>query len=736
MLRPCNRVIWLGVMSLFLLGATGCNERLKRMESNQVVLEEKIDHNSRQVLMLARKMERSQGALEVRINRVQEGSNVALAETRATRYEQEKLREETRQFGQKWYAGIMRVEEHQRLLQNSVNGVAGTATEIDEGVQKLDSGQEAAREVMAANQSQTQASFSEVRSGQNDLKHAATEAVSDLKRGQDGIKDVAAEGVAAAGRVSDQVTDLQKSQDAQTGVIRTQHKSLVAKVDDVAADQRRFQRTTSQQARRLSQQVTSGHADLKKASTLQSDMMAERANTLETGLKTSQKNQEDLLAQLKGHHEYAVDMGAHVTAMEAEQKRMNHVMEQGNRTVDSAVKAVGKNQEKLERTLKNVESTTEATHKQAGTIADKQSEFHTLQEQRHSQVIQAVSDLESSQDKTQDTVVRIEKDAQAIVRETGTIRDQQLQSDRELKKEGADIHQALAAVEKSQDQIHRSVNNVQVTTNTVASNTTTLMEQQAALQRVTHKNQAQLVESLDKIEAEQKAASKDAKELKQGQVSFKKDMHSGHAGISQDVDQVNASQTSLNEMMRSGKEDLDAQLDAVNENQAGLRNRLADQKGVSQDMAKQIKVMQADQARISQSMDQKQQAWEDQTEDLAERVAALEKSLGHVDENVSSLQTNLVSQITELTKVMKVLQEQGGAQIAQLTTDMKAFNGALKQIQATQSTLARRIDEVGASQSQQGKAFLTALERLQKQAKGVSSVEPGEVECKEVDVVK
>jgi hypothetical protein len=335
------------------------------------------------------------------------------------------------------------------------------------------------------------------------------------------------------------------------------------------------------------------------------------------------------------------------------------------------------------------------------------------------------------------------------------------------------------------------VNNVQVATNTVASNTTTVMEQQATLQRVTHQNQTQSVESLDLIGANQKAISQRAEtlkqgqdginqqiadsqavvgakvdavsgqqdllqgsvegvaavtqavsqnveDLKQGQASWKTEVRSGQAGISQKVGRVNASQTSLNEMFRSGKNDLDTQFKSISKDQAGLQDRVADQRNASLDMAQQMKLVQQDQSKISQTMDQRQQAWKNQTQDLAKRVVALEESLGNVDENVSSLQTNLVSQITELTKVMTALQAQGGMQIDQLTTDMKAFSGVFEQIQATQSALARRIDQVGVNQTQQSKEFLTALEKLQKQTQNVSAIEPVEVEVEvqDVDVVK
>jgi chromosome segregation ATPase len=766
-----HRIIGLGVLSLFLLSVTGCNERLKRMESNQVVLEEKVDQNSRQTLLLARKLDMSQAMLEGRIERVQEGNNVSMAEARATRYEQEKLREETRQFSQKWFAGITRVEEHQRVLQESVNGVAGTATVIDEGVQKLDGGQETMQQTMAANQTQTQAGFARIQQEQGDLRAAASEAFASLERGQTGILTMTAQGVDATHGVAEQVTGVQKSQADQTNLIQSNYTMLLAKVDDVTANQKQLQRSTNQQAQRLSRDITAVQTDLQQANETQKALVTQRADAIDAGLNTALQNQVGLSNQIKGHHDMAVDTGEHVKAIEAEQKRINDAMQQGNRTVDSAVKAVGQGQEKLHETMKNVEATAVATKKQTESMASGQSEFYQLEDQRHDTVVRSLSGLESAQQATQDTVVQIQGTTQGVAEDTDAIRgqqsrlaqglqqegaqirqglvqlenkqdqlqqsvnqvqetantikrntedtagqtrsmrDQQAALQQDIAREGAQIGQTLATLEKNQDQTYRAVNNVQVTSNTVASNTTTLMEQQAALQRVTHQNQDQLVNSLDLMGGQQQALSQKADDLRQGQDEIK--------------NMVTQSQSAV-----GGK------IDAVSSQQTGLKDGLTAQKNTSQDIASQIQALQMDQTKISQAIDQRQKAWSGQTQALAERAAELEKSLGQVDDNVSSLQTNLVSQITELTLVLKSLQAQDGARRAQLAEDMKAFSDTLKQIQTAQMTLAARVEQVDAYQKQQSREFLSALEKSKKETDKNATVLPAETEVKEVEVVK
>jgi chromosome segregation ATPase len=453
-------------------------------------------------------------------------------------------------------------------------------------------------------------------------------------------------------------------------------------------------------------------------------------------------------------------------------------------------------QNKAQGSLDQIDKTAQAIVRDTGTIRDQQSQLDQGLQQEGTHIRQGLSQLEKNQGQLQESVNRVETTTNTVkemadvdAKETQKIQGQQAELQQGMVQEGGKIRQTLAGMEENQDQLYGAVNNVQVGSNTVASNTTTLMEQQATLQRVTHQNQAQLVGSLDRMGANQKtisqqavtlkegqgdmsqlithsqnavagkvdavsgqqgelkdsiegvaattqAISQDTRELKQGQASLSTDVQSGQSGIEQKVGQLRQTQASLNRMFISEKTHLDGELKSIGKSQAGLQDGLSDQKNMSQDMAEQIGRMQQDQTKMSQTMDQQQQAWQGQSGDLAKRVAALEESLGHVDQNVSSLQTNLVSQITELTKVMKALQAQGGAQIAQLTDDMKAFSGTLKEIQATQSNLARRIDQVGTNQAQQSKGFLTALEKLQKQTQPASAIDPVEVEPQDVDVVK
>lgn len=641
----------IGGICIILLFNTGCNERLKRMESNQVVLEEKIDQNARQAFILSKKLEAAQSQLETKIERVQEGNQTALVEARATRYEQEKLREETREFSKKWYAGLTRVEDHQRVLQNSVDGVAGTTTVIDKGVKNLDEGQDVIRRVMASNQKDNTEAFAKLREGQYELREEAGEAFDRVLAGQGTIKTAVDNNQNATVKVGEQVAALQESENSHVQAEAEHYQLLVTNIQDVASNQSRLQRLTNSQSQRLSQQMSNFENDLKKSNEEQNTLIVNRSNQIDQDIIRTQAKQDGLSKQIEEHHKYVEGMGEQVGRIENTQVKMTDDLVQ---SVNSAAETVGEDQKKLQETMNNVKLTSLATQEKVQAIADTQVKVSQRHNDQHETVIQAVTGLSSAHDEIRDRVESVQTQTQKITEQAETITKQQKAIQDDIVVEGVRMNMAFVRVGETQQ-----------------------------------------------------ALQQDMKRVETGQESFYKKIND----------------------MTENKETSNAQ--------KALNLQLSEQFNMSQDMSDQINKIQNTQSQLIRTMNQKHETWDKQNETLTNRVASLEKSLGQVDQNVTSLQTNLVSQVTELAKAMKTLQEQGSYQIAQLAEDMKAFNQTLSQIQTTQSALAKRIESVDDHQKQQGKEFLAVLEKLQKQANQVTAV-PVEVEVDtdEVEVVK
>ncbi len=779
-------ILW-GILPLLLFGATGCNERLKRMESNQVVLEEKIDYNARQAGLLSQRMEMSQALLKARVERVQEGNNVALAETRATRYEQEKLREETRAFGQKWYAGITRVEGHQRQLQNSVNGVAGTTDVIDEGlkttqknqmglsglikahhkyaqevgrdIEGIEAEQKSMNNAMQQGNRTVNLAVKTVGKKQNRLQktlvnvesiavatHKETEAIaerqseSDVQQGQ--RHDVVIQAMAGLESFQKATQDTIAS---QTGMIRDQQsklkQGLVKEGTYIRQDLALLKQNQGQLQTTLNQveltanaiknnnqeNVKTTHDVHEQQNQIQREL-AQEAIHFREGLAQLEKTQGQLQENVAGVQATA----NHIKDRSDENGQAIEGVRNGQKPIQKGVAQLDKTQIQLQKSVNRVQATATAIEGKTDNNAKSLHDIYTQQAPIHKELTR----LDTKQDQLQYNVGRVQTTVDAVKMQAESnariARDIQFQQERfqeNVASEEAETRQVLTGVRKDQAQVNRSVNTMQVTSNTVISNTATLMEQQAALQRVSHENQSELVDVLGQVTAKQsllsqqqsklgdsvtgvaattKAIADDTKNLKQGQSVLETKVQNGQANMVQKATQINASHSSLNQTIRDGKNDLVVQLEAIRENQS----------------------------KLAQAMAGNQQAAQSQTKDISQRADALENGLGHDHENISSLQTNLIAQITELTRVMQALQVQGGGQITQLSVDMKAFKGTLLQIKATQSALAKRFNQVDVNQTKRNKECLSLLEKLQKQTHHGLDDPSVEAESEEVDVVK
>lgn len=340
------RFVFIG---FFILSGTGCNERLQRMESNQIKLEDKIDHNSHQVLLLSQNMGNSQQYLEHKIQEVHRGTEVALAEALAMRYEQERLREEAATFNNKHFAEITRIEEQNRLLQNSVSGVAGGARMINQEVRKLDAGQQALQTSVEANHDRVRDQFRVVTENQHEI-HKAT-----------------VEGVAATETVDAQVAVVKDRQERLVRLVNNNNQTVVTKVEGLAEGQQQLQRISRRNSNRQAQQLENvknelenGHDELKSLLNEGHDKADDQFSALKIG-------QGALADQMGGNLDIAMMISSDVNDVKVRQGQIYELVQQGTEDVDQ-------DQEQIQSTLRDVQTTT-------GTLARDTEELKQGQQQ-------------------------------------------------------------------------------------------------------------------------------------------------------------------------------------------------------------------------------------------------------------------------------------------------------------------------------------------------------------------
>ena len=368
-----------------LLTLAGCNEQLKRMESNQVVLEEKIDKNARHVAMLDGKMERSYLMLDGKIEDVRRSNEIALAEAMATRYEQQKMREDTQSFDKKWFAGISRVEEKQRVLQASVNGVSGQAKDIDSGVKDLDAGQGAIQRHLTANQRQTDKQFKTVIANQHETFSTAVETL------------------AAVETVGDQVAAVQQGQDAFKASVDASDAVLLGKADQTLGNQDAIKKGVNRNntlAKNI--QGTVGHIDQEQADF--KEVQSERQKTLIQTLGTLEANHHTTQQAVSEVDATTKTLLTKTSAILEKQEPLTQSIRQEGTQTREAVKNVDQRQGQMNQSIETVQQTVNSIQADTQTLVANttdiqkgQSSLGRMIQDQNDQIVTQVGDLKEGQ---------------------------------------------------------------------------------------------------------------------------------------------------------------------------------------------------------------------------------------------------------------------------------------------------------------------------------------------------
>jgi len=429
-------------IALTLFATAGCNERLKRIEANQSLLQDKIDFNAHRTTRLAAHIAQSQEAFEQRIDEVQRANEETLAEAMATRYEQKRMADETREFDRKWFAGMTRMEEKQRRLQVAVNGVAGKAHVIDTGVRSLDSGQKKLQGQLAAN------------------RDVLEERLDDAAYQRDTLQATSSETLGRTTMVSQQVRALQQHQRNFRKLVNNHDQALMKKARHLTEGQETLQQSINQNAA-VSQQIAPAVAAIRQDQDRIKTMVHEHSTVLNDTLSTLGHKQDQLQEQIQHGQQ---DSQNRDTAM--------------TRTLE----AVENQQATAQETLNGIDKTTKAILQQTTTIHERQQPMHeSLIDENAS--MQAVID---KQDQLQRSLQGIQVTGDTLVNSTSTLLDRQTQADQSAQQQHAQLMTAMAASADTQRQLVKNIEDVQATGQTLVTQAEALKTGQTSLgQKVT-----------------------------------------------------------------------------------------------------------------------------------------------------------------------------------------------------------------------------------------------------------
>jgi len=308
------------VISLFLFMLAGCGQRLRRLESNQVIMEEKVDGNTNRIEILTYKMEKSQNRLQAGIEEVKRGNEITLAEAIATRYEQRKLREASEANDDMIRSGVGEVGVRQQILKQSIGQIESRAKEIVANV-----------EALAIDQQSLQKRIS------GDYGRVVTE-IGEVKENQEKTHGVSAEALVKAETMAEGIKGIQHGQASLSRTVKENGQQLTAEIRGVARKQKEMHETLSD-THGVSLIIASNVGQIQAKQNSMHQVFQAKADTLDEKVTDVQRRQGALISGIEKNRELGHAIVADVNQVQIKQNGQMKTMEANVATLDNTVSA-------------------------------------------------------------------------------------------------------------------------------------------------------------------------------------------------------------------------------------------------------------------------------------------------------------------------------------------------------------------------------------------------------------
>lgn len=294
------RAIQIVTFSLCGFMLTGCGERLKRLESNQIIMEEKVDANTNRIEIMTYKLEKSQAQLRAALEEVRKSNEITLAEAIATRYEQRKLREASDANDDLIRTGVSQIREKQKILGQSLDQVDSHARKIGADVVALAGDQARLRQRISGGHKEVVSEIGAVKENQEKTNGLSVQVLSHAQTISDGVGQIRRDQSMLLRTVKNSDQQLkadiagmgQRQQETQKTLSDTQAVSLT-----IANHVGQLQNT---QANLL--QLSRTHADQLNSGVAQVQRLQEQQAGLDEFVKTQAVQLNGNVTELQRHH--------------------------------------------------------------------------------------------------------------------------------------------------------------------------------------------------------------------------------------------------------------------------------------------------------------------------------------------------------------------------------------------------------------------------------------------------
>ena len=710
-----------GILMALALAITGCDDRLARMEENQVRLHAMVAANTRQLATVSSQVYVNNNEVQENIQKLDRNDTDLAAGISTVQNEQGALHEAVTSAGQTLDRRMTALDENQRHLQDGVTQVAGitqrTASDVTaiarEHATLHQMVQSSRKElgdsiaVVAVNQEKTRTDLGQLR--QDDQRMA--EQLVALAAGQDRIRG----GLDGLNKlmqlVSSDVTSVSRGQTALQQALNEHNAAFADKSAVLEQNQRNMQASMdgiAGEAKRNAEEIAVLAAD---QTVIQQTLGAN--HEIVTGQVAAViENQQGFQADIRGLSEKTGQTASQLTALATGQDAIRETLMNDNEAVAAKLTGLSDNQTGLKGELSGLHLKADTVASGVQTVRTEQTELRESLKAHHEAARDLMSQLSSGQQQMEGQLDVLTSTAGQTALDVVALTDS-----------SAALRQTLQA----------STNGLTEETDRIAAGLTSVADRQTTMQQA-------ILGSLSAAAAEHNVARKVVTEQNEQISSRVAVAAENQQRLQNDVDTIlaTAGQTALDVIALASQQDALRQTVQSHDKTVGSRmvNLAGAQEQVQSGLdtvvatagqtALDVIALNGGQARLAQvaQMDrqewatrltaivQSQQQWAQRLDTAQANVQTIAASITALQQHLTNLQGSLQPSLDGLTSQLGA-NGQGRAQFeATVDQDIQAVVDAISQLRQDQASLVDQMQQIQKRTQSQTKDIITAIQQL------------------------
>lgn len=684
-------------------GVVGCDDRLARMEENQIRLQAMVAANARQLAMVSSQVyvnnnEVQDGIQKLDRNDQDLGTGIATVQNK-----QDVLHETVTTANQAVHKRMATLDENQRLLRDGVSQVAGVTQRTASDVTAI------AREQATLHQM--------VQTGRQELGDNIATVAANQEKTRTDIGQLQQ----AEQRMADQLVSLAAGQDRIYSGMDGLNKLVQVIANDVTG-------------------VSQGQAALHQAINEHRAAFAEKAAILEQNQRNMQTAVDGVAGETKRNNEG-------ITALAAGQTAMQETLGANHKIVASQIAAVIENQQVLQAGVNRLGERTGQTASQLAALTTGQDAIRETLNNGNGAVAARLAGLSETQTGLQSNLNGLHQKADTIVGNVTTIRAEQASLQDTLKANHEAVKSQMTQLSGGQQQLEGQLDVLTATEGQTALDVIALGDSQSKLGQAAQTGIAGLSERTDKMNADLRAVAAEQGSAHKALRDQGEAMSSRIAGLADNQEQMQSSldavmatagQTALDVIgMASGQDALAQNLQSHNTAVAGRFADLAngqqqthsgldavvatsgqtalDVIGLNEGQARLTNMVRTDRqelaARLTELV-QSQQQWAQRLDAAQANGQTITVSIATLEQHLAKLQESLQPSLDGLTSQVGA-SGQGRAQFeTKVNQDIQVIVDAVSQLRQQQASLTDEMQQIQRRTQSQTQDIITAIQQL------------------------